>query len=616
MWGDLQMSFAHCLCLSVWAIYSLGYLSYRFSSVTAGALAVIALVWSCPFFQNSLEKKVSYISDAALWSLAFLLSLATLTGFYFDHNLPFEDMAFLDFSAFALCVMGITPLFKCMFAELYLWVQRFAEEQQWLSPADLPKKPVVNWFFAFFIIFFCWFLVWLAYYPGLWNYDAGQARQYLTGSYDKKHPLIHIVFLGAFYAFGVKGGNPNIGLALYDLLQMASMAGIFACAYTYIANRIQSKVFRGCTLLFFALFPVNSIMAISATKDVQFSGLLLLCLVLGAHYMEAPLRTAEKRTALQKWLGTAFLMVCIVLMLLFRNNAIHAFYLFILLAIVLFLRHQLKREVILLLICCAALFKLGDVGLTWVLSASPGPIREIMSLPSQQFGRIYEKTDDLDAKRFIQAYYELDGKRSYYNPCLADPMNMGFKPDGLTREQFLAIAEGSLKLLLKYPLLTLDSFLYTTKGHWYLDDISHAYIYARQRGDIRKQRLGYLQTRVWGTYGIEHRTQIPALEAFIERIVSWNEHQHWPVLSLLFAPALYCWILLFCTVGFVATRRWNYLFLSSYLWFYLVSLMAAACVLVRLSYPFFVCAPVLLCMLVRAVQEHSQEAHKIQEDTL
>lgn len=46
-------------------------------------------------------------------------------------------------------------------------------------------------------------LVWLAYYPELWNYDPWQVLQFTQNDYNKHHPLIHTVFLGFCYSVGL-----------------------------------------------------------------------------------------------------------------------------------------------------------------------------------------------------------------------------------------------------------------------------------------------------------------------------------------------------------------------------------------------------------------------------
>lgn len=55
-------------------------------------------------------------------------------------------------------------------------------------------------------------------------------------------------------------------------------------------------------------------------------------------------------------------------------------------------------------------------------------------------------------------------------------------------------------------------------------------------------RQCYLFTDVKGGFDIIHKSKLPELEIFLEKMFSNNEYQKWPVISLLFSPALYFWI--------------------------------------------------------------------------
>ncbi|MBQ9564743.1 MAG: hypothetical protein IJU98_04065 [Synergistaceae bacterium] len=525
--------------------------------------------------------KPSIVSGRALWILSGLLSLTTITGYYFDNALPFEDMTLFDFVMFAFCVGGITPLLKCAIATLYLWVEKIAGKERLATIEQFSASR--TWLYAFLVIFICWIPVWLAYYPGLWNYDPWQVWQYINGNYNKQHPLIHTLLIGACYSIGIGESNANNGVILYDFIQMTIMAGIFAYAYVYIARHLSSRVFRMCVLLFFALFPVNSIMAISSTKDVIFSGLILLCLVLSAQWVEAP----------KSW-HMPLLLISAVLTLLFRNNAVYAFCLLTLLTLF-FIRKRNGKRIFLFLLCCIVLFKLSDMGLTAALSAKKGPIREVMSIPSQQFGRIYNVVSgDIAARKAIRTFY----KTVNYDPVRADSMNLAFRKRNLRATSALQLLKTSFALFIKYPLVSLDSFLYTTRGNWYINDVSNAYVY----GSGLKYRQGYLLTDVKSKFKIERSSKIPLLESFLERAFSNNEYQNWPLLPIFFSPAFYFWILLFCSVGFWAAGRRDYLFLTGFLWFNFLTILAAACSIIRFSYPLVVCAPVLICMLIYSMK--------------
>ena len=585
------------LCLT---FLSLSYMLRRFTAINMAsysAFMVFALFALYLVFKGQLYKRAEYIGQKTLWGLSLTFSLMTVTGYYLDNFLPFADMSLTDFLMYLVCGAGIAPLFKCLLVNFYSYVETLAQKEQYSAMTQCMGL-LREWLCVFLIILVCWLPVWLACYPGLWNYDPWQVWQYLNNNYDKMHPLLHTLLMGACYSVGLAPENANKGVILYDFIQMAFMASVFAYAYVYITRHIRSRAFRLCTLLFFAIFPINPIMAISSTKDTIFSGLILLCLVLSVQYLESSLKAGPRdhKTLL-------FLMFCIVLMLLFRNNAIHAWILFLLFAFFLRKQQPVGRKIFIFILACLLIFEASDWSLSVCLSAqrgAPRHLKEALSVPSQQFGRIYNVTNEAETKRLIELFYNVDGLKAY-NPHLSDLMKSSLIGDKKSMVVPWKHAFNYFKaiffLAAKYPLVTLDSFLYTTEGSWNIHDTSHSRIY----GDLQNQ--AYLSLRVEPDFHIVQKSKIPFLKSLLERAFFHNEYQKLPVLPILFAPAFYIWLLLFCTIGFWKTHQRHYFFITGFFWFLFLTVLAGPCILVRYMYPFIVCAPMFCCMLVQSVRD-------------
>lgn len=428
------------------------------------------------------------VNDKAQWCLAALFSLSLVLGGYLDAGISLSALltkgAHIEQLLFLALIVVFCPLMKGMFALLFYGAETFAarealREQEVLSV----KKSVALFFFAFFVIFACWFVVWMAFYPGLWVYDPIQVEQVINSEYDKHHPLLHTLLLGACYLAGRSGENYDAGMMLYSMIQMAIMGGIFSYSYLYIYRHIKSKAFRVGVLLFFALFPVNPILAISTTKDGIFSALILLCAILTLEFFEG---TSQK----QRRIKAAVLMVAIVLMLLFRKNGIYAMYLTVAVVLFMVLKQKLNRKILTYAVCAVILFTGCDWGLTRALNAKESPIKEALSVPSVQFGRIYDTitpvSTDTGSLEIIKTYYWMEV--AHYNPHLADPM----KDRGFLEEYAFPLGtylKDSFILFSRYPIISVDSFLYLTEGWWYINDVSHAELYGAKPGD----NIGYLQ---------------------------------------------------------------------------------------------------------------------------
>lgn len=570
------------------AFYAVSYLMYEFANFNALNYCffyIIIFTGIYYIFKYQSHCNNALIGNKYVCILAALSSLTVVTGFFFDNDLSFEMMGAQDAFNYLLCVVGLTSLFKCF------WGTGCELLEKWIK---LGKNSVIKkednyrklFLLSFTMILGCWIIVWLAYYPGLWNYDPWQVDQFIYKQFNKFHPLIHTLLLSICYCTGVKIGNVNIGVIIYDFIQMSIMAGIFSYTYVYLCKNIYSKFLRIIILAFYAIFPVNSILAISTTKDVIFSGMVLFCLVLSIQMKEI---TSEKKENV----FLILLLVTSTIMLLFRNNAIYAFYLFLFSTLISTIRSTNKafRKILIYSICCLLSFKATDMVLTKALNASKGQLQEAFSVPSQQFGRIYDALrsmgTDQETLDIVNTYYDMS--RSTYMPYIADSMKSTLD---LENNTLIAYIGDSVKLFCKYPIISLDSFLYLTEGAWNISDISHARIY----GEGLETRYGYLPTDNKESYGIELKSKLPGLEALIERAFSNNEYQDWPVISLLFSPALYIWILFICTILVVKTKNRYYTFIVSFLWFLLLTTLAGPCVLIRYYYPFIVCSPVLLCM--------------------
>ena len=67
------------------------------------------------------------------------------------------------------------------------------------------------------VIFLCWLPVFLAYYPSVFAYDAeGQLYQVIAGDYSTHHPLLHTLFMGAFFRLGGAVGSYPFGMAVHS----------------------------------------------------------------------------------------------------------------------------------------------------------------------------------------------------------------------------------------------------------------------------------------------------------------------------------------------------------------------------------------------------------------
>ncbi len=477
------------------------------------------------------------------------------------------------------------------------------------------------WLFCTAVIFLCWIPVFLAYYPSVFAYDAeGQLYQVIAHDYSTHHPLLHTLFLGAFFQLGGWLGSYSAGMAVHSVVQMALMAAAFGWALAYLYRRGVSVYLCGFLLAFYALFPANSVLALSTTKDVLFSALVLLY-TLVVYQMAADSKddadrggsTADKDAERPRG-GTracwAAYILLSVLLLLMRNNAVYAWVPGVP-VVWLGLRagrsesgRRLGRGYVWASVFAFILFIICSAVLKTTLGAHSGSPREMLSVPLQQMARTRVEAEESlspETRQELDKYLPAEWVFAAYNPYFADPV----KNRAVIHDDPAGLLRTWLKLGLQHPQIYIDAFLDNSVGCWFLEDETHAQIY----GVGTESGFGYLSTdnRVMpaGCEIIEHSC-LPGLRAAMERVVSDNVYQKIPVVRIFFAPAFYWWLLCLYAAVAVYRREYRLLLPAVFLALYYLTLLLSPAVLVRYMYPFMTTAPVL-CGLMSSYDHKSEK---------
>lgn len=284
------------------------------------------------------------------------------------------------------------------------------------------------------------------------------------------------------------------------------------------------------------------------------------------------------------------------LMCMMRNNAF-AGILVALVAGLVALGKEGRLRLCALMLGTLVLYQGALNGLKAAFDASGTLATELVSVQSQQMGRVYafyhesEPDDSYEIATWLPTVED-------YTPYTADPLKTFAIVDKPERMW------GFLKLWgrvgLRHPITYLDAWLLNTCGYWYLDDTTHARIY----GEGADTHLGYLLSGQAETVGLASDGYLPGLRALYESLFSANEYQRIPVLSLLFAPALWVWLAALVGVGAASRRDRRTLALLALPVGCFLPLLLGACVLIRYAYPLVACVPLVLgCALARERRE-------------
>lgn len=317
---------------------------------------------------------------------------------------------------------------------------------------SLFSKITGNGFFVFAFLIVCWLPVWLAFYPGAFAFDANtQFYQYMDWVLDTQHPLLHTLLLGACMMYGIDrniDGYATEGLAIYSVVQIVLLAAMLAYACHWLRRRSAPLWSRVCVTLLFALFPFYSIWSFSATKDVLFSGLVLLVVLQLIDIWH------DGFAALRSPLRMIAFVITAVLMMLMRNNGLYA--LIVLIPFALLWGKGVRIRLTAILAASIALYFAANGALIWATEATSPCKIEFLSIPLQQIGRTLRDHPDaieLDEDHVLDVLYD-QNLGEVYTPMIADPVKWAAHYD-VVDESIPAL----LSLWAKMGIQHLDSYL-------------------------------------------------------------------------------------------------------------------------------------------------------------
>lgn len=432
--------------------------------------------------------------------------------------------------------------------------------------------------------FLGWLPVFLAYWPGLFAYDVvGQLSQ-VPGRFTTHHPLAHTLYLKLFDKIGRDWLNcPNAGVALSALCQMAVFACMLAFVHWFLARTGVRRGVRLGFLVFTAVCPAVSMLAIALTKDVFFAGFFVMTLTCLA------CRHAAPEVWNQKWCRALY--VCSAAgVVLFRNNGVYCLAAMLAVELLEGLRHRNIRPAAWTAAgLCLGLLLAG--GLQAALHAEDGSPNEMLSVPYQQLACVYQEHGDELSEQEKEDLLLLLPHAGNYNPLRSDAI----KRTGTGAKHPETLIRLYAKLGMQYPGDYLKAFVRLNAGYLSLTDTTYSRIYGIQN------RQGVLLSDTKEDFGVEHTSLLPGLENLYETLFTENRYLDMPGLNLLLSPALYFWLLTALLVGILAQKQTSSYPMAACAAMLILTILAGPCALVRYALPYMLCIPVFaVCVFQKA----------------
>ena len=506
--------------------------------------------------------------EISLFIYSYFFSAFFITGLLLSKNI------LLDFKS-TLFILSTSLIFAFPISIIIKFID--TKLQKILANNNLYNKNKKTFLLFILIIFLLWFPVFLAYYPGLFNYDVVfQLKQKILNKYNTHHPLLHTVILNFFY--GLFGENHNLGLVFYTIIQMFFLAFSFSYELYFIYKLNINKKFIILNIIWIAITPFFSILSISMTKDIFFTGFFII-FITNLGYI------CYNKNYLN---NLKFLVITFFTVLgigLFRNNGI---YIVFLTSIVLFLKFfKYKKFSLMILLSLIAILTING-SLRYFLQAKEKSKNELFSIPYQQLARTYFLKEEIIIQEDKELFEKILPTVLNYNPYKADEV----KDFGKILDNTNDFIKIYLKYLIKYPNIYIEAFLHNTMGYWYIPDTTSSRIY----GQGLESRQGYIMTDYKEGFNVNHISLFPKLETLYENLFSNNDYQKIPLAFLLLSPSIYFWIIVFCIFKNISTKNKNANLITFPIIILLLTLFGGPCVLVRYAFPYISVLPILLCV--------------------
>ena len=560
------------------------YILKNFNEKEALSNSIFTLILFFSFYEV-LDYAIKH-SDYRLRKLAIIWGMLTSFCMIIGANIIKNEVTEISQIDTWVKIILLFPLMACTFILLFCLIRNIAlcSEKSVRTSISSRKCFMICWFGIFFV----WIPSFFSAYPGIYAYDCiHQIKWYIDGNVYTHHPIIHTYLLSFFIIKLGRDlfGSLEIGLFLYSIFQMLCMSAIFSALYTfYIKEKLKSK-WRYVILAWFAFYPVNAILAFSATKDVLYAGIFMLCMMLSVMVIEKEDILTSKRFCFLfglLWFGE----------MIFRNQGKYVFavgIVFLLLAV----KKYRKRLLVLTLIICI-LFGVYDGPVTTAIAYRRGDtINEMMSIPCVQLSRamLYDKLNE-EEEQLITEYipdYESYGQF----PAIADSMKSTFN-SAKFRENPIEFIKLWGKVGVKHLDTYIDAFSRITIGFWYPD------MNYRDEGAFHPYwewlSIGQNDPTPFIDYTLVKREPVKGfrwLEKFNYTLTYDNWYQKIPMVSMLFSSGIVIWCVFFYALYAVYYKKYRYLAVASIpvaLW---LTLLLGPVVLYRYIYPIVLTVPVL-----------------------
>lgn len=526
-------------------------------------------------FKNK-DKRLAVIS----YVLGFVFSAFMIIGMPLRTNAHYPV---LDIWGYLLVILrfgtyGIA--FGAIILIAYKWMLNYISLQK--TPLKETKLSKISGNFFVLLIFFiiCWLPIWIAFYPGSFTADSvTQFFEYYYNEFSTHHPIVHTLFLGYCMNLGIDTsaeGLPSVGLAIYSCVQLFLMSLIFAYALSWLRKQKAPLVPRLLLTVFFGIFPFFPLWNFSAQKDILFSALIMLFVIL---LLDIWKDKGKGFVPVFKMISAVFIAV---VMMLLRNNGIYALCVALPFMIILFKGARIRIATV---VCSSILLTIltSNFLTNYFMAEVPCKI-ELLSVPLQQISRTLKDNKEainLDTDGVIDTLYDIN-PGDIYHPQISDPVKWAAHYSEVD-ENLVPLFKLWIKMGISYPKSYLEAFVvqnlpYFVPGSPMLYNFD-------------------LEVKTLELYPVENFNFMPTVKEAYSSYGKTLNFMGLPFVSLLSDTAFYVWLSLFLFGFAIYIKQQQVMAVLCFLFAIWLSCLAGPVAIIRYMLAFFYVVPVLFVFM-------------------
>ncbi len=578
----------------------------RFRTLLCGGLSVLTMV-SLAIRAQEMTERVPVLPDGAVWALG-MAALCMLYHAWLNLKDPFGPKRLWGLSVFFAGMMTMGQSFSALgtaewvtghkleallfFAgrvPLYAAGMRLVVEVLGKAREEADARKWTGWKLGA-LLWLCWLPWYICLFPGTVSVDSISMLMITYGlePLSNANPICQTALLWVFRRIGEIAGHPDVGIALYCILQSVLMAWVLGAL---VCEMLKSRALKGLvwgSFAFYALCPIFPVFAFCVGKDTNFA-MAVLFLALEAW------RISHLKNV--KPIRLVCVSIAAIGCVLLRNPGVYLAVLTLALLLLWTLAKGRRAEKrwrapLCGLLSAVLVFAVLHTAILPMFEIAPMPETEEYSIPLQQVARVAAgEALTPEQQEAVNGVLKLDELHAAYNGELSDPVKNLWRTD-CTEEQKAAFWRAWPQIVMDNPMTCVSATFHNTYGYLY-----PGYVSTIKPTLIMGDHSGRT-ANTWGYFDFTVNPLSTQLKAFTDKL---NENA---LYRLLVSPGLYGWITVFAAVWLMTKRGKRELLSAVPALFTLAGCMLSAVNgYFRYAMPLYVSAPLLVWLVAQSLKQ-------------